>query len=152
MRNREWKEYFRREMHDTECKFESTVQAMLQGIREAEPKDRPALAASFGGFVRSHQSGARLVLAKAMMEQLHITTTQHVACMVMKTVFGTAASTNTLDACFAKSGRTANEKHVETARQALHQHPDQVKRYAGLYRWYCGALNRRIKVIKATAR
>lgn len=87
-----------------------------------------------------------------MIEQLHITTTQHVACMVMKTVFGTAVITKILDACFAKSGRTVNEKHMEAARQALHQHPDQVRRYAGLYRWYCGALNRRIETIKTTAR
>lgn len=152
MRDRDWKERFRAWLYHPAYQFEPVVRSMLLDIREAEQKDRPALAASYGGFIRSHQGGARIILAKAMMEQLHITTTQHVAFFVMKEVFKSAASTEALNASFAKSGRTANERHMTAARKVVHARQDQVGRYAGLYRWYCRLLDRRLASIKSSLR
>lgn len=147
MRDHEWKQYFRRGFEDRGL-FTATVVGMLRDIRGASPKDRPACSASFGGFVRNCRTHIRIVLARAVIEQLGITPTQHVASFVMKWLFGVAASTTTLDWFFADPGRNASVKHMKQARVLLGARGDQVSRYQGLYQWYCAELQRRIGRIR----
>ncbi|MEC4720426.1 hypothetical protein RY831_14785 [Noviherbaspirillum sp. CPCC 100848] len=68
---------------------------MLLDILAAGPMERPALAASFGGFVRNSQCHIRIVLANPMMANLGIKPTQHVTSLIMNLTFGRAAGMHT---------------------------------------------------------
>jgi hypothetical protein len=147
MLDREWKRYFRSGF-EAGGRFTVTVAGMLRDIRAASPQDRPAYAASFGGFVRNCRTHVRIVLTRALIGQLGITPTQHVASFVMKSLFGVAASTATLDWFFADSSRDASVKHMSQARLILAQRGDQIERFRGLYLWFCAELQRRIGRIR----
>lgn len=147
MLDREWKQYFKFGV-EVGGLFNAAVADMLLEIQTASPKDRPAYAASFGGFVRGCQTHVRIVLARAMIRELHITPTQHVASFVMRSVFGRAASTATLDQHFAVPSRDASVKYMDAARLILARRDVQAIRYARLYEWYCGELKRRIMLLR----
>ncbi|WP_371765582.1 hypothetical protein [Massilia sp.] len=132
----------------TNPQFETFVLDQLKTIRTAPTaSDRARYAGSFGGFLRSARSSARLELAEAMMKELAVETTQHVAFMLMKKAFGQAAKTATLDR-FAKSGRDASEKHMSEACAAAADKEHLVERYGGMYAWYIKRLALQIARIK----
>lgn len=123
--------------------------AMLVAIRDASAEDKTRLAPKFGGFLRRLRCTARVDLTKGILQQLGITSTQHVASMVMKRLFKTAADIAVLNQHFALAGRDATEKHTAAASLALDNAPDVVQRYAELYSWYNDELKRRVDHLKS---
>lgn len=147
MRDRDWKRRFLADLDD--INFQQAMRFHLQEIREAEDlPERQSAAGAYGGFRRNTRSRVRCDLARAMMEQLHITPTLHVAKFVMRQAFGMAASNEELDRRFAKTGRDATEKFMDEARKILASRPDQVARYGGLYEWFCRAEKRTARQIQ----
>jgi hypothetical protein len=138
MRDGEWKRLFINALRDLD--HVAAIKFHLEMIRTAETlPERQAAAGAYGGFRRVSRSWARCKLAGAMMDQLHITPTLHVAKFVMQKTFGQAAANDELDRRFAKRGRDATVKFMDEAREILAQRPDQVARYSGLYAWFCRA-------------
>jgi hypothetical protein len=138
MRDGEWKKLFISALRDLD--HVAAIKFHLEMIRTAETlPERQAAAGAYGGFRRNSRSWARCKLAGAMMEQLQITPTLHVAKFVMRKTFGQAAGNDELDRRFAKRGRDATEKFMDEARKILAMRPDQVTRYTGLYEWFCRA-------------
>lgn len=147
MRDTDWMGLCQR--HFTAPAFEATVRQLLDAIRHASSAtERARRAAELGGFLRRERSHARMLLAAALMKDLAIEPTQHVASVVMSKAFGTAASTASLDA-FALPGRDASEKHMTEARIALARCPEQVEAYGNRYSWYCRELKKHIARLRA---
>jgi hypothetical protein len=144
----EWKNYFREQLDDPGTDFVAVTTTMLIAIRDASTENKPRLAPKFGGFLRRLRCSARVDLTKGILEQLKITSTQHVASMVMKRIFKTAADIAVLNRHFALAGRDATEKHTAAALLALDDAPGVVKRYADLYDWYNDELKRRVDQLK----
>lgn len=121
--------------------FAKAVEAHLAAIRDAPTiRDRAREAGRFGGFMRAMRSAARLELAKAMIRELEVEPTQHVASMLMLRAFEQAAETATLD-YFAKPGRDASKKYMDAARTAAAQQPGVIARYGHMYDWYIDRLD-----------
>lgn len=132
----------------TDPDFAAFVQDQLATIRNAPTRrEKGRLAGAFGGHLRVNRSGARLELAEAMMRELAVEPTQHVAYMLMKKAFGQAAETATLDR-FAKPDRDASEKHMKSARAAAAAQPSILRRYASMYKWYVQRLDLHIARLK----
>jgi hypothetical protein len=130
--------------------FKAFVRDQLAAIHNATTtQEKARFAGRFGGYLRSLRSAARLELAEALMRELAIARTQHVAYMLMKQAFGEAAETATLDR-FAKPGRDASEKHMEEARVAAAAQPRVLARYAGMYHWYVERLALHIARLKGS--
>lgn len=144
----EWKNYFKEQLDDPGADFVADTTAMLVAIREANAEEKIRLAPKFGGFLRRLRSAARIDLTKGILQQLELTSTQHVAFMVMKRLFKTGADVAVLNRHFALTGRDASEKHTAAASLALDNASDEVKRYAELYNWYNAELTRRVKALK----
>lgn len=141
MRDDEWI-YLCRE-HFKSADFEQTARDLLRAIREASEIERPRVAAQYGGFLRRERSHARVLLAGALMRDLAIEPTQHVASMIMLQAFDMAASTAELDR-FALPGRDASVKHMDRARAIVDGNPLVVARYALRYLWFCDELKQQI--------
>lgn len=144
----EWKNYFKEKLDDPVTDFVATTTSMLIAIREASAKDKVRLAPKFGGFLRRLRCAARIDLTKGILQQLEITSTQHVASLVMKRLFKTAADIAVLNRHFALAGRDATEKYTAAAAFALDNAPGEVTRYADLYNWYDAELKRRVDQLK----
>jgi hypothetical protein len=130
--------------------FQAFVRDQLAAIHNATTmQEKGRFAGRFGGYLRSLRSAARLELAEALMRELAIEPTQHVAYMLMKQAFRRAAETATLDR-FAKSGRDASEKHMEEARVAAAARPRVIARYASMYQWYVDRLDLHIAKLKGS--
>lgn len=147
VRDREWIRQFRAELSDGD--FKSLVLSHLNSIRSAPPKDRPAEAARFGGFLRSCRCSCRIKLAQSLIQELKITSTLHVAKYVMRHAFGEAVSNDDLKGYFARSGRDSTEKYMDDARRKVIAHPILVEQHARLYEFYCKALKKAVKKLKA---
>lgn len=136
MRDKDWKRLFLGALEDIE--HQQAIRFHLRQIREAkELPERQAAAGAYGGFRRSTRAWARCRLATAMMQDLHITPTLHVAKFVMRQTFGMAVANELLNRRFAKHGRDATEKFMDDARKILATQASQVARYGGLYAWFC---------------
>lgn len=132
--------------------FVKTATAHLEAIRTApDLRERAREAGRFGGFVRGMLSLARVELAEALIQELAVEPTQHVAFMLMKRAFSQAAETATLNQ-FAKPGRDASEKHMDAARAAATKRPDVIARYRKMYVWYDKRLDAVIGALRAKAR
>lgn len=130
--------------------FAKAVQAHLAAIRDAPTiRERAREAGRFGGFMRATRSAARIELAMAMILELGVEPTQHVASMLMLRAFGQAAETATLD-YFATPGRNASEKYMDAARTAAAQQPSVIARYGQMYGWYIDRLALVIARLKGT--
>lgn len=145
METAQWKAISLAHFEDT--KFRRAAADFLQAIWEASEKDKPRKAAEFGGFMRRQRTMARLVLADALMTELGIVQTQHVANLVMTFTFGTAARTAVLDR-FAEPGRDAGDKYTKPARASLARRPDLVLHFSQLYNWFCQELKNQIRKIR----
>lgn len=149
MREHEWMAKCNARFDSVE--FVKAVNAHLTAIREAENKREWAREAGrFGGFLRSMRSLARVELVEALIKELAIEPTQHVAFMLMKRAFGQAAETATLDH-FATPGRDASEKHMDAARAAATKRSEVVEHYGALYAWYLKRLDLVIATLKGRA-
>jgi hypothetical protein len=147
MLDKEWKRLFLGALEDIE--HQQAVRFHLRQIREAEELPaRQSAAGAYSGFRRSTRAWARSRLATAMMEELHITPTLHVAKFVMRRTFGMAVANDVLNHHFAMHGRDSTEKFMENARKILAAHLGQVARYGALYAWFCKVEHRTARKIR----
>lgn len=132
--------------------FIDAIKAHSTAIRNAQdPSERAREAGRFGGFLRLTRSAARLALAEALIVELGVVPTQHVASMLMKETFGEAAETATLDR-FATPGRDASEKHMHEARAATVKHAAVLTRYGSMYAWYVERLDTVVASLRGARR
>jgi hypothetical protein len=134
--------------------FTDAVNACLDNIEEAETaQELGKHCGIFGGLLRRHREQARLGLAEALMRELRIEPTIHVAIMIMNDAFGQIAHIGEIDALFARPGRVRDTQHLMTQAKrkiaADKASSDAAfERYGKLYSRYTFIQKARVKEIK----
>lgn len=130
--------------------FTQAVNDHLDAIQEAESvTELGRRLGQFGGYLRRQRERTRLDLTEALIKELAVTPTFHVARMLMVECFGKIVHNEALVEWFALPGRTHDTQHLmDLARHALAKHPHARARYRGLHDYYGKALKLRVKEIK----
>lgn len=153
----EWRRAHKARLNNFE--FKHFIAELLDWVRAADPKDRPARAGAFGGTLRSFRSGARIELTRMLMRELEIEPTQHTAKWVMLHAFNVAVGGTNLNRHHAMRGRDASRKYMDRAYEIL---PDprtgrepsadvrgKLRAYEAAYAWYCDELHAVVEKVKA---
>lgn len=115
---------------------ELLVQALLNEKARQDMTERVRNKRRMTRYLALKEGEARLKLAAKLIEELGVTSTQHVGAYVMRKCFAIAARTATLDDRFAQRGRRATVKYMDEARAKVDRADAQVERYRSVYDWY----------------
>lgn len=102
--------------------------------------------------VALHEARARVALTHALIQQLQVVSTVHVARYLMRAACGQGVRNDWLVDAFALRGRRAVVKYMQDAVDALAAQPDLAPRYRAWYDWYRRLVARRVRELRRSWR